>query len=566
MIARIKVSFTLLFVFSALISFGQSIPIEDASRFLGMASTGGNLEDLQHLAELGYEDWISEQIQISPFPLLATTHALIAANSDTKNINISPHPFRFALWDMFLNGEDILRQRVTLALSEIFVISDHDNNLKQSSPGMASYYEALSTYAFGNFRDLLQAVTYHPCMGIYLSHLGNQKGNEAIGTFPDENYAREIMQLFTIGLYELNLDGSRKLDSEGNEIPTYTNDQITAYARAFTGFTSDLTQFQTARPSLSDDRAFELAQKKRYRDLSRPMVTIDSRHDQGTKQLLNGRTLGPNRSADQDISDALDSLFHHDNVGPFIGRLLIQRLVTSNPSPAYIQRVASTFENNGNGIRGDMTAVIRAILLDQEALHPQSDHDTYGKMREPFIRMLQLIRAFDGRDPLGRPYNQTAFEIDQIGQRPFSSPSVFNFFSPNYAPSGPIADAGKVAPEFQISHTQTLPGFANLIESILTYENWAENQVQRRKDQNSSFFSGPFLKPWLLNLDGPLSIAKDTTKLIDHLSLLLTAGKLEDPTRSVIKEQVDGLNNQKQKVRLAIYLIMLSPDYVIETN
>jgi uncharacterized protein (DUF1800 family) len=307
---------------------------------------------------------------------------------------------------------------------------------------MANYYDVLVNNAFGNYGDLLLEVALHPCMGLYLSDLGNKKADPVHQIYPDENFAREIMQLFTIGLWELNPDGTRKLDAQGQPIPTYDNHDITELARVFTGLAFGGTNVN-----------FGLWP----RDFTQPMKMWDAYHDCEAKTLLRGLQL-PKRTASSgnqglagmaDVRAAVANLFNHPNVGPFIGKQLIQRFVTSNPSPDYVARVSAAFADNGHGVRGDMKAVVKAILLDPEARDGAKMSDPhFGKMREPFLRFVNFARAFNAASPSGL-YILDQFDLDHM-EEPMSAPSVFNFFMPNYRPPGALTDANLLAPEFQI--------------------------------------------------------------------------------------------------------------------
>ncbi|MCG8525866.1 MAG: DUF1800 domain-containing protein [Opitutales bacterium] len=550
---------------TALQASADSISMSEASRFLSHASLGADYETLQYVADLGTDDWITEQQSIPHAPIRPLAEQFVSENQHIDNIDQRPHVFRFALWNQLLGGSQLLRYRVALALSEIMVISDNVANIRQNPVGMADYYDMLARNAFGNFRTLIEEVTMHPIMGIYLSHAGNAKADPETGSFPDENYAREVMQLFTIGLFELNMDGTRKLDENGEPIPTYDNEDITNFARVFTGITYDFSILRLARGNVSDEAAFELVQRPRFANFEAPMVTVDAFHDTDTKYLLNGINLDPGQSAAADISAALDNLFLHPNTPPFISRLLIQRLSTSNPSPSYIQRVAEVFANNGNGIRGDLGAVVRAILTDPEALRTDLASNHRGKMREPYFTMMRIVRGFNGISADGYYYYYSNNDAAMLGQRPFSSPSVFNFFLPDYSPAGLLADNNLLAPEFQIANTQTLPGTANLIENLLYYDNRSERLLERKMANGNETFQGPYLKPWVLDLDDEIAIASDTNALIDRIALILNAGTLSDQTRSNIYDAIDSIRDAPEfKVKTAIYLVCLSPEFVIQ--
>jgi len=369
-----------------------------------------------------------------------------------------------------MTSPDLLRQRIAFALSEIFVISRRVEFISDDTRGVANYYDLLLTHAFGNFRDLLLDVTLHPAMGAYLSHLGNRKADLSKNRYPDENYAREVMQLFSIGLFELNQDGTQKLDENGEPIPTYTNANITEFAKIFTGLTIE------PHPQFLADLAEEgeefVYNEEYYLDplgiLYKPMIAFEQEHDSGPKTLLNGTVVPAGQGTMADIEAAIDNLFNHPNVGPFIGLRLIQRLVKSNPSPAYVSRVAGTFNDNGQGVRGDMQAVIQAILLDEEARDTSYLNDpTHGMLREPLVRYISLCRTFNATNSSGEyTYVPDHFSQEML-QYVVDSPSVFNFFLPNYQPIGPIAEADLVAPEFQITTSYTAVSAANLFDGAI---------------------------------------------------------------------------------------------------
>ena len=344
--------------------------------------------------------------------------------------------------------KDQLRQRLGFAYSQIFVISDQ-SDFALDGYGITAYYDLLLDNAFNNYRDLLENISLSPMMGQYLSMLGNEKPDSTKNIRPDENYAREIMQLFSIGLVELNLDGTPKTDANGRAIPTYDQSVIEGFAHVFTGWNYAGT----------NQRSWN--QWDNYNNLQL-MEPLESYHDKGKKKLLRGHVIPANQKTRKDFSQALDNIFHHPNVGPFIGKQLIQRLVTSNPTPDYVARVASVFNNNGEGVRGDMLAVVKAILLDVEArkghvMYPKR----FGKVKEPLLKLTNLWRAFDVYSSDG-----TLDFVDlhhQVSQAPLSAPSVFNFYSPNYAPPGEIARLAMVSPEMQITTENAVVRFNNFL-------------------------------------------------------------------------------------------------------
>ena len=334
-----------------------------ASRFLAQATLGYDMNDISQVMSMGLEDWIDNQLAI-PMPntlldQIGLYYEFVESKLGTFD-GASRYLFwEYAWWQYHMTSSDYLRQRVAFALSEIWVISEK-SSIGDNPVALADYYDVLLEHAFGNYRDLMQAITYHACMGVYLTYMKNPKTDLSINQFPDENYARELMQLFTIGLFELNNDGTRKTDDQGNYIPTYDNDDIAEFSKVFTGLAwGDSDIFRRYGPMRDSSYVLD-------------MQMFDTSHEPGIKYLLNGgttTTAAPAVNGNLDISEALDNLFNHPNVGPFVGYKLIQRLVTSNPSPAYIDRVASVFNDNGNGVRGDMAAVVKAILLDPEAIN-----------------------------------------------------------------------------------------------------------------------------------------------------------------------------------------------------
>lgn len=530
-----------------------------ASRFLAQATLGSDIESILAMSQMSYSEWLDSQfvtpklMDVLQYTMDITQEAVdstILMGGNPNNVQPQMWFWHSAWWQYIMTSPDVLRARVGLALSEIFVISELPE-LQEVPLALADYYDMLLDNAFGNFRDLLEDVTYHPAMGIYLTHLNNPKSNPAVNRFPDENYAREAMQLFTIGLYQLNNDGSRQLDSLGKPIPTYDNEDIQEFAKIFTGL------------SWGDSYAFGLDPLSEV-SFTQPMKMYNSWHEPGLKNLLNGMVV-PNRTpvnGNADIQDALDNLFNHPNVGPFIGRQLIQRLVTSNPSPAYIGRVAAAFNNNGQGVRGDMKAVIRAILLDPEARDCALTEDPYrGMLREPITRWTHLCRAFNSFSLKGVFRNHADNFYQNTFQRPLGSPSVFNFFQPDYTPIGPIESAGLVAPEFQITNSVTIVGYANRLHEWVMKEN---NVMEYRDIFNGEWNNDKYVN---LNLTDELALDQpgDVDELLERLNLILFHGQMTWTTRDRIREALLQVpqSNWDVRVRLAIFLSMTSPDYLI---
>lgn len=520
----------------------------DAARLLSQATFGADEASIDDIAANGPASWITRQFAMAP-----NSHRAYVDNIKSQlasGATLQQKDFLESFWTQAAAGQDQLRQRVALALSEIFVVSFQSSVNVRS---IASYYDVLGRNAFGNFRTLLQEVTLHPAMGQYLTYLRNQKENGA-GRVPDENYAREVMQLFTIGLYQLNQDGSPVL-KDGKPVETYTNSDVSGLARVFTGWS-------WGGPDISDNRwaGNSLAQDP-DRDVI-PMQVYPKYHSTSEKSFLSvtiPQTSGTPSVADvnSDLNTALNTLFNHPNAGPFFARQLIQRLVTSNPSPAYVSRVAAAFANNGQGVRGDMKAVIRAVLLDPEARDATvAQGQGYGKVREPIVRLGNWLRAFHAMPPSGR--YQVGSTDSTLGQTPMNSSSVFNFFRPGYVPPNTqIASLGLVAPEMQISNES----------SVAIYINSMQTYVQG--------YVGPSLDRAAPDYTKELALADQPGALVDRLSLLLAAGNMKTTTRSRIISAVSDItlrtntatNNatdRRNRVLLAVLLTMASADYIVQ--
>ncbi len=527
----------------------------DAGRFLAQATLGAERATIDSVATIGFEAWIDQQFEEPPTyirPLIQEVYdtsfqRFLAAGGDTMRYAERPsnEHFDYAWWQVNMTNDDLLRQRVAFALSEIFVIS-FKSELDRYGEGVASYYDVLIEHALGNFKDLLRDVTLHPCMGVYLTHLNNPKANPNRNIYPDENYAREMMQLFTIGLYELNQDGTRKKDGEGNDIPTYDNDDIFEFAKIFTGLGGGTT---LEMPDTVIEPAF--GRRPGIIDMAEPMVMYEDKHEPGEKRLLNGFVIPAGQTGMEDIDATLEHLVNHPNTGPFIGQQLIQRLVKSNPSPGYVRRVAAVFNDNGAGVRGDMKAVIKAILLDEEARSCLWYNDpAQGKLKEPIIRYTHFARAMGRVSESGYFWNHGADYDDDAGQHPMYSPSVFNFYWPDFQPIGQIADQGLVAPEFQSHNSRTSIGFVNFVDD------WAVRETLLSTRGNPS-------RDVLTHIDDLMPLAEDTEALLNELDILLTNGMLRDDTRQIITTIVDPMEDPFEKVKLTIYLMVISADYTI---
>ncbi len=509
----------------------SSITTAEAFQFLNQATFGATLAATEQVIDLGFEDWIDAEMSKPASFQLPYLQSLPVPQPVGQL-----HGDRVDVWYRHaVNGDDQLRQRVAFALSEILVVSQF-GGLQQAPYSVASYYDLLVEQAFGNYRDLMEAITLHPAMGVYLSMLGNQKPDTAQNIRPDENYARELMQLFTIGLVELNSDGTPVLDNNGNPIPTYDQQAIEGFAHVYTGWNyAGAPSFSQARRSLANQVI--------------PMELYADFHDTGEKLLLNGVTLPANQSGTDDLAGALDNIFDHPNVGPFIAQQLIQRLITSNPSSDYVARIAGVFNNNGAGVRGDLGAVVKAILLDEEA-RPDLPMDLDGKIKEPIMRLTQLWRAFDAESIDGSFPLLGAYLV--LGQGPQQSPSVFNFFSPTYAPPGEIQSASLVAPELQIATEYQ----NTLITNYLFLQAFTWNSSQPTPTEPVP----------VINIDDELAIADQADALITQVANKLLGGPPSAGLQTELESMLAQIDITDSATRVAetIYLVATSPEFAYQ--
>ncbi|MDH3490437.1 MAG: DUF1800 domain-containing protein [Gammaproteobacteria bacterium] len=507
------------------------VTVAEAYQFLNQTSFGATEAEAQRVIDMRFEAWIDDQMQKEVSLQLPHLQALPPPQMGMFELQRDRADIFFR---NALHGEDQLRQRVAFALSEIMVVSEL-GALNNQPYSLASYYDMLAENAFGNYRDLIEDVTLHPAMGVYLSMLGNEKPNPTLNIRPDENYARELMQLFSIGLVELNIDGSEKLD-QGQPIPTYDQEIIEGFAHVYTGWTyAGATRFQDVFPTPSRQVV--------------PMQHWPDFHDTGPKTLLNGITLPAGQSGEQDLSDALDNIFIHPNVGPFIAIRLIQRLVTSNPSPGYVSRVAAVFNDNGAGVRGDLGAVVKAMLLDDEA-RPAIPMELDGKVKEPLLRLTQLWRAYDATSQSGRyPLN---FAYIVFGQGPLQAPHVFNFFSPFFAPPGEIRNNDLVAPELEIA-TEYLNTY---VTNYMFYQTFALNSTNTSLNEDDVY----------INFESEMLLAADIDMLIDSVANKLLAGQISDTLRNEIAGMLALIPETETALRAAetIYFIVTSPEYAYQ--
>lgn len=512
-----------------------------AARFLTQATFGPKADEINALQTQGYEAWLNDQ-----FAKPVSNHIayLDVATAGKKITDLYQQEFMESFWKNAVTGQDQLRQRIAFALSQILVVS-FNSNIEGDEYAVAGYMDILQKDAFGNFRALLEDVTLNPAMGRYLDMLGNDKEDPATGRNPNENYAREILQLFSIGLYKLHPDGSLMLDANGLPIPTYDQEEIKGFAHVFTGwsygFFPATEQYWLYPPTYNNGTQFWRV----------PMQVYPNHHSTLSKKLLDGVTLPAGQTAQKDLKDALDNIFNHPNVGPFIARQLIQRLVTSNPSPGYVYRVAQKFNNNGQGVRGDMKAVIRAIMLDYEARSEDVlGNQGFGKMREPVIRFAHMLRAFNFTCACGTfPIYWMDSPEYALGQNPLRAPTVFNFFEPGYSHPGQIASAGLVSPEFQITNDTSVIGISTFFHYVIR-----------------DGFKWEQTKPLLPNFSAWNAMAGNVPQLIDQLDLVLTARGLSSNLRTQLLTEVSKMpaNEPQKRVTMAAHLILTSPDYVIQ--
>ncbi|WP_443749765.1 DUF1800 domain-containing protein [Asticcacaulis solisilvae] len=517
----------------------------EAARFLLQAQFTATDTEIAGVKSQGYSAWLDAQFSVAASQsgtawLDSQGHG--TPNSDGNYFN--PVMGDWMAWRMMMTGADQVRKRLALALSELMVASLNPIDGFWPPYVIAGYWDMLNTNVFGNFRTLLEEVTLNPAIGFFLNTKGNLKEDPATGRQPDENYAREVMQLFTIGLYDLNADGTLKTDLLGNRHETYGQSDITNLAHVFTGYDwnySRVTQQNTPY----------LPYPIPTTEFARDRMSFDaSKHSTAAVTFL-GVTIPANTDGATALKTALDTLFNHANTAPFFARQMIQRLVTSNPSAAYVGRVAAVFANNGSGVRGDLKSVWKAILTDTEA-RTLPTAATAGKLREPIVRVAQLARTFAVTSATGKweIYDTTNSDWG-LGQSPLRPPSVFNYFRPGYVPPHTgIADAGLVAPEFQLHNETSTAGYINFLTSIIPN---GYNDV----------------KPDFSGISGQ---ALQTQTLVDWLNLHLTANQLSANTVSLIKTALDATPltasssdaDKLTRVQTAVLLVMAAPEYLIQ--
>ena len=507
----------------------------EASRFLAQASVGASRSQIASVQSLGYSAWLDAQIAM---PATTTRwDALVAGGFADPSFKNSEGGFDACAWRKLLSSPDTLRQRVTLALSEIMVTAiDNLVGSGWKAFAAANYLDLLEANAFGNYRTLMQQVSTNTAMGMFLTFRASMKANPVSGSLPDENYARELMQLFTIGLVQLNPDGTPQLTG-GAQTTTYTLTDITGLARVFTGWDFDLAGQTGAVASATPDF------------VRRPMIQYPSRHELGASTFLD-TTIPANTDGVTSLTLALDAIFAHQNVAPFVSKQLVQRLVTSNPSPAYVARVAAVFNNDGSGTKGNLAAVIKAILLDDEARSASVAAGTSaGKLREPMLRFAGWARGWTASSASNAwSIGNTSDSATRLGQSPLRSPSVFNFFRPGYVPpNSAIATASLVAPEFQITNESTVVGAVNFLQRAV---------------------SGVGVGDVVVDYTPLLAIADDAAALVAEINLVLAADQLSAATLATISTAVATLPGGSDPLRLkriyaSLTLVVAAPEFVV---
>lgn len=579
------------------------------SRFLMQATLGVNHATLKQVADTGIERWLEQQLNSRASGTrtfesgtdaiwqhfrsrLKSAHGERAINGDGNNPAL-PYKwyFHMAWWHHCLSSnEDLLRQRVAQALSEILVISDN-SSLELDAVGMGSYYDLLYNHAFGDYADLLYDVSLHPCMGVYLSHMNNRKADPARHIHPDENYAREVMQLFSIGLYQLNPDGSRKTGRDGQPLPTYDNRDIKELARVFTGLRAHSYQYEWNTSFWESyyngyDVGFEDGIDKTYKtvpfvNMTHPMEIDEDFHDRGPKRLLNGHiNLPGGQSGKQEIRTTIDALVRHPSTAPFIARHLINQLVTSNPSPDYVRAVAAKF-----GPRGDLKAVVREILTYplhnpvaevafSSARREGAQEVQSQKLKSPLLRVTQLLRGFSARNESGHLWLIGDDVQEMLQQHPLASPTVFNFYKPDFVPHGPLERRDLVAPEFELLTSATsiayvnfmyywffgdfYPAVSTAINATPGIQNVPELDPDRLQQNNRDRIKLDF------SHELELAAAGKHDELIDHMSLLLTG-----QTDLAIKPRIKAAFERYQDtpiwvVQTVAFMLAISPEFTVQ--
>ena len=586
---------------------------KDVERLIAQATFGANDALITEVKTKGIIPWLDEQMNttLTPQSILfnyakasddwLVARAIAAGLADDRTPLFESLPGGWYLQSVA--GRDQLRQRVAFALSEIFVVSIQNSTVRGRHYGTADYYDMLARHAFGNFRTLIEDVTLHPIMANYLSMVKNQKFDPVTGVSPDENYAREVMQLFTIGLVKLHPDGTLKLDATGQPTATYDNSHITELAKVFTGWGYSkqqtgglpLLSMWNNDGAITDNNNFNYNGGAPYAQAAFhfPLKMYQTRHDTGVKNIVNGVTIPANQTGDADLDMAMDALFNHPNTPSFLAKRLIQRLVTSNPSRGYVYRVANKFVNDGTGVRGNLGAVVKAILTDYEArTQTQTDQASYGKQREPIVHFLHLYRGMGGSSGTGAQFLDTATltansspaysstsipagtrlvlirpsnTINQsLPQTPLNAPSVFNWFDPTYTYPGSIQSNGLVAPEFQLTNETNAVSNPNFFYGLIYNLPTGGGNPGPQASQIAGLTTNYTRLTLSLTAATTALTSGGATGLVDFYDRLFCAHQMSTDTRNAIITAVNGITGDTEKVRTALYLVINSPDYLIQ--
>ena len=561
---------------------GMNSRLFETGRFLSQATMGADLDLINIVKNMDFGVWIDQQITEPVTYLQSEVEDIWEEYLDTLESRGYEDPqdafgpampeLTSAWWHNNMVASDLIRQKVAFALSEMFVISSN-SDLGGEAIAMAHYYDKLLDGAFGNYKDILSEVSLHAAMGYYLSHFNNPKAVPEENLHPDENYAREIMQLFSIGLYELNNDGTHQLDNDGNSIPTYDNADIKEMAKIFTGLGPGGINENVW---WTDEPYFGLGIFGI--DWTVPMAMYEDFHEPGIKVILKNDTIPANQLGLDDIDEAINVLFNHQNVPPFVSYRLIQRLVKSNPTPNYVERIANVFIDNGNGVRGDMAAIIKAILLDEEARNGEYMFEQHSsRLREPLVRHMQITKGLEiVEEPGGRYWHNFDYD-NSLKQQILFAPTVFNFFLPNHQPVGDIANSGLVSPEFKIHDTSSSINYFNA--AYRWTRDWGELINSGRYFYNSDLVNDDgSIGGWdmygfgetYIDYEAYTDLADTPELLINELDKVLTHGQLSDEVRQSLRDNLpniswDGYEYgwERERVRTAIYLITVSPDFAV---
>ena len=532
--------------------------LKDASRFLAQATFGADMATIEMTAAMGYEAWLEEQFNLPRTPILAEMvhHNQLYGDREEEDDEIDPlisHiTVRSAWMTQNLSNPDILRQRLKFNWLQLMVVNDESDFFEDVGNLLGGYYDLLGKNSFGNYRDLLLDVTLSPSMGVFLSHYNNPKEDPINNIHPDENYAREIMQLFSIGLWELNKNGTRKYDNNGQFIPTYSNANIKEFAQVFTGLGPGFPEAEFGLVPFEYAVAFA-------ENPNLPMKMFENFHDRSSKQLLNGVVLPANQNGMTDINQTIDHLANHPNTAPFICQSMIKMLTTSNPSPQYVLDVVNTFDPHAPN---NFQEVIKAILLHPEARTCNITNEyNFGKLREPVVRLLNLLKSFHiSTNEFGDYASEMYCYMATTGQSPFESPSVFNFFLPDYQPPGPITQNYLVAPEFQILNTTNAIGIINDVNHRTVKKGTLSDICPGEEEEENTYDESD---EYLMDFTTELELTNNPAALVERLNIILANGLLTGDTRNIIINAINQLDSPEDKLKMALYLILIAPDYVI---